>query len=91
MMKIAAAILLSAIVGSASPTRAAVVEDTPYYMCFGYTEDGMLFAGGDFDFGRAQKMVAANCSLPKNITVVLMKTILVRRHGKTYSYAVRER
>lgn len=91
MMKIAAAILLGAIVGGATPSRAAVVEDAPYYMCFGYTEDGMLFAGGDFDFGRAQKMVAANCSLPKNITVVLLKTVLMRRHGKTYSYALHER
>jgi hypothetical protein len=91
MIKISAAVLLAAMVGGASSSRAAVVEDAPYYMCFGYTEDGMLFAGGDFDFQRAQKMVAANCNLPKNITVVLLKTVMMRRHGKIYSYALRDR
>ncbi len=90
MVKIAV-FMLGTVLGVGTPAQAAITEKTPYYMCFAYTQDGMLFAGGDFNFRRAQKMIAANCSLPKKVTVVLLKTAMLRKNGKTFTYALRER
>jgi hypothetical protein len=70
MIKTAALIVLCAMVAVAPSTQAAVADETPYYMCFAYTPDGMHFAGGDFKFERARKMMTENCSMPKNLTVV---------------------
>jgi hypothetical protein len=77
--------------GSVETVEAVVTDKTPYYMCFAYTQDGMLFAGGDYSLPRAQKLMAVNCNLPKALTVVLLRTLMVRRNGKMYSYALEER
>jgi hypothetical protein len=76
---------------SIAHTDAAITDKTPYYMCFAYTQDGMFFAGGDFSLRRAQKLMAANCNVPKSFTVVLLRTLMMRKNGKTYSYSVAER
>lgn len=72
--------------GSAAPARAAIADNAPYYMCFAYTQDGLLFAGGDFDLGRASDLIAENCGLPRNVSVVLMKTIMARKNGNTRTF-----
>jgi hypothetical protein len=77
---------MAALVCLATPIQADSPSDAPYYMCFAYTQDGMLFAGGDFDFARARRIIAANCGLPKNVSVVLMKTIMMRKNGNTHSF-----
>ncbi len=86
MFKIAACGLLGLTLGIVAPAQAIITDRTPYYMCFAYTPDGMLFAGGDFNFRGAQKMMAANCSMPKNLSVVLLRTVMVRRNGKLQNY-----
>jgi hypothetical protein len=45
-----------------------------------------VLCGGDSDLRRAQEHVAINCNLPKTLTVVLLRTSMVRRNGKTDSY-----
>jgi hypothetical protein len=61
-------------------------DTAPYYMCFAYTEDGMLFAGGDFQFARAKRMISGNCGMPKSIKVVLVKTIMSHDDKTTVLY-----
>jgi hypothetical protein len=78
MIKVAALAVLGGIVGIVTPGQAGVT-------------DGMYFAGGDFDLKPAQRLLAANCNMPPTLTVVLLKTLMVRRHGKMYSYALPER
>ncbi len=73
--------------GSAAPAHAAIADSAPYYMCFAYTQDGLLFAGGEFDLDRASRLIAANCGLPRNVSVVLMKTIMARKNGSTRTFA----
>jgi hypothetical protein len=90
MFRNAALILLGAIIANVPQADAAVTDETPYYMCFAYTEDGMLFAGGDFNLERGRKMLATNCDMPKSLTVVLLKTIMVRKNGKIRSYEMHE-
>ncbi len=87
MIKSIAWSVLAALLAAASPAAARTSERDPYYMCFAYTADGMLFAGGDFSFKRAQTMMAHNCSMPRGVTVVLLETLMVRRNGRTYRYA----
>jgi hypothetical protein len=55
-------------------------------MCFAYTPDGMFFAGGDFQFRRAKKMLSDNCGMPKSLKVVLLKTIMAHSAKATVVY-----
>jgi hypothetical protein len=91
MLKAAALIILGTVIATVPPAQAAVSDGTPYYLCFAYTQDGMLFAGGDDNLKRAGRLMAANCNMPKTVTVVLLQTVMVRRGGKIYRYAARER
>jgi hypothetical protein len=34
-------------------------------------------------------MMAVNCNMPKSLTVVLLKPLMVRKNGRTRSYALR--
>lgn len=78
--------LLAATSFPATSAQATITDKTPYYMCFAYTEDGMFFAGGDFNLKRAHRLLAANCGMPKSLSVVLLKTIAVRKAGKIRNY-----
>ena len=50
--------------------------ENPYYYCFTYTPDGMLFGGGDTDFNRAKKLVMNHCDTRTKLKSVLVKQIL---------------
>ena len=82
-MRFILGLLLSAALSSSAPAQTL---GEPYYMCFAYTPDGMYFAGGDFNFDRAQVLMAQNCLMPASLTVVLVKTLLVRKNGKVQHY-----
>ena len=90
-MKIITGIAISLSLLSSSPalaqkTSSPIDDRSPYYMCFAYTPDGMFFAGGEFDYNRAQKMMKVNCGMSHNYTVVLLKTISVRKNGRISEY-----
>ena len=83
------AVLIANLVFAATPARAQIAQitdKTPYYMCFAYTADGMFFAGGEFKFVRAKKMLSVNCGMPKQIKVVLLKTIMSHDSKTTLIY-----
>jgi hypothetical protein len=77
---------LAVAAGAGAPARATIADSAPYYMCFAYTQDGLLFAGGDFNLTRARKLIAANCGLPRSVSVVLLKTIMARENGSTRTF-----
>jgi hypothetical protein len=83
---LAFAALATMYVAPTQGAQAGKAATTPYYMCFAYTEDGMFFAGGDFELSRAKKMTTANCGMPKTIKVVLVKTIMSHDSKSTVLY-----
>jgi hypothetical protein len=80
------AVLLVPLVIFDPPAQAQITDKTPYYMCFAYTADGMFFAGGEFKFVLAKKMLSVNCGMPKQIKVVLLKTIMSHDSKTTLIY-----